>query len=114
MLEWIDILSAEPKLYINSQEKFRTKIGGFFSLLSGIAIFILAAYFIQEAFTRNNLTLIFNQTNLPNPMVNYTNQPMVITIQDQLGNPLPNANNRLFEIKAAFINYVSKDVNGAK
>jgi hypothetical protein len=85
MLKTIDFLGNDPQLYIFQMSRYKTYIGGFFSLISIITIFILSAYFSILVFSREQLTLISSQTNIFERKLDLNNVPLLFILSRTYG-----------------------------
>jgi hypothetical protein len=85
MLKTIDFLGNDPQLYIFQMSRYKTYLGGFFSFISIIIIFILSAYFSISVFSREQLTLISSQTNIFERKLNLNNVPLLFMLSRTYG-----------------------------
>jgi hypothetical protein len=60
-LENLDILGSEPKLKVQSASKFKSFLGGLFSLIIILSSTAISLYFTHETILRKNYTVIYNQ-----------------------------------------------------
>jgi hypothetical protein len=86
----IDIVGPQPILYVNSQAKFQTFLGGVISIFAFILIFITGTYFAILTYTRKNYTVIYNEIVTNEANLNISENPFMFLITGSNNQPLDN------------------------
>lgn len=94
-VKFFDVLGINPRIYLNSEKRKKTKYGGAVSLVMILLIFCSIFYFFFELILRESFTLIYNQTVDFNPTLNISNIPLVFGFADQYANPIKNLENQI-------------------
>ncbi len=97
----IDFLSPEPKLRIYSKTRFKSLLGGIFSILSGLTVSALAMYFVFLTFYRTQFLVIFNQMQNPFPSYDLFANPILFSLVDKYAINYADPQ-RLFEYRAIY------------
>jgi len=78
-----DILGVNPQLYVNSEKRKQTDIGGFTSIILIILLILLISYFFLEVFMRNSFSVISHQITDTQPKLNLTYFPLSLGLVDK-------------------------------
>jgi hypothetical protein len=101
-----DILSIQPKLYINSNTRYKNEIGGIMSIMALISILTIISFFLTVFFGRDKYSVIYNIDVVGGDYfdfeVNFRNFPSMLTIGDPGAIPFPNQD-RILSVSAAFL-----------
>jgi len=100
-LNFIDILSFQPKTKIKGNTRFITNLGNLFSLICIITIIIISFSIILEVLTRQNYTIIYNMDNREKPTVQINDSQIALIITDPLGQEIKDYD-RYFNFMAKF------------
>jgi hypothetical protein len=87
-LKKIDILGPEPNLYTNSNSRHKTIFGGIMTIFTYFIICSLSTYFIYETFSRNTMSVGYNEVVDESPYYKFSDSPIIITLIDIKGNPI--------------------------
>lgn len=88
-LKDFDILGLSPSLYVESEKRKLSLIGGIMSIFTVILLLIFIIYFICEVFVRQSFVFIFNQTTDSIPYLDLTKIPLAFRFYDIAGNLMP-------------------------
>jgi hypothetical protein len=86
----IDIVGPQPILYVESQAKFQTFLGGVISIFAFILILITGSYFAILTFGRKNYTVVYNEIVTNEANLNISENPFVFLITGSNNQPLDN------------------------
>jgi hypothetical protein len=107
-----DFLSCKANLKVLGKERYRTKFGSIMSYLSIFAILGFSFYFIIQTLNRSNLILVYGQDSFVFPILNLTNQPLVVTLSN-LYNQYYENQETYFKFEMSFFEYNTiKDESG--
>lgn len=96
-LNIFDLYAQSPQMHIHSRKKYHTKFGIIIGFLSLVVMLILSGYFVLQTFSRENLSILFNQDSTVYPSANISNMPLVFSITDDYENPIPDSD-RVYNI----------------
>ncbi len=106
-LKKIDQFGRDVKFNIDSDDVFRTYIGGILSILFWLTIIFIAGYFGQDIIKREKPKFLFEISKVkeaPYFQLNSTNFFFAIRIEDSLGTNFDNP--RFFDFKYEAIKYI--------
>lgn len=85
-LKEYDILGINPHLYVDSDKRRKTEIGGFTSIILIVILLTAICYFFFDVFARNSFVVIYNRTTMTQPMLNLTEFPIGVALFDGKAN----------------------------
>ena len=105
-LKAIDIISPKMELKIKSQPRFKTNLGGLFSIFCILSCSVLSCYFTIQAFSGQIYTTTYNQELDPNPTFNMSRTPLMINILGPSIQPYADIDSVL-SVQVRFFEYIN-------
>ncbi len=109
IIKYLDIISPKPKLFIHSQERYKTVTGGIFSILSVLTISFIALYLAYMTFKRDIIKIVYNETQNEFPNENFFDKPALYVIHDGYGRHYDEPD-RYFNLKPVFKYFNKTDI----
>jgi hypothetical protein len=111
-IAYCDILGSSPILYTDSKPKFKTFVGGLFSIIYFLIALGISIYFILETLGRKNYQVVYNEISSKNASYDIKENPIVIGALNLDGVPLPDT---ILTYKAKYtfnfgLNFTSEEV----
>jgi hypothetical protein len=106
----LDILSHEPKLLIFGNDRYITKFGILMTILSIIAVGVIAGYFIVTFFQRRDINVIYSREVKDfSPKMDINDLFFLFALKDDTNNPM---DKRYVEIKPMLFGYINATQHG--
>jgi hypothetical protein len=86
IVESLDYLSMEPKLYIHHKSNFKTPLGAFLSFAAICFTLGFSCYLLADLFFRKIACIKYSQTSTNQHYFNMSNFPVAFTLIDKYGN----------------------------
>ena len=102
-VDLFDIYGNSFNLRVFGQEKYKTIVGSIMGILSMMAIVSISAYFINDLFQRNSMTLIYNKDSSLIPVINLTDVPVLVVVTNKAGQWIDSKGVYNFDVK--MLNY---------
>jgi len=103
MLNFFDIYSQNFLLHFDQSDKFHSKIGRFFGLLSVLSFLTIILIYVQILISRKNFSLLSNNLLDYSSSINLTNTPILFSIIDN--------NNKLIQLDNKLFNFYLQNYN---
>jgi hypothetical protein len=89
LLTYIDYLGKDARIYIYGSDRYKTKLGGVFSILASIAIFSLSLYFAISVLTRQQMNLVSSKTDSFTKSLSLDTTPILFSSKNVKGESIP-------------------------
>jgi hypothetical protein len=89
VLDAIDIVGYQPSLTTFQKDRYKSKVGKIFGLLTIMPLITLCLYFIIGTFEKTEISIIYNKTADLNSSVNMTSNPMMMFLTNGLNATIP-------------------------
>lgn len=110
LMKCLDIYGSELPIFYKGDKIYKTKLGGFLTILSSIICFTLILVYFFDLFSRSKFSIIVSNKLNYNEEIDFSNIPILFSIADLNGNLL-DLNEKYFTIEpyvySIFIDYES-------
>ncbi len=80
-----DFLSVKPKIMFYSEERYKTTIGGLFSILAYLSIIGISSYLSYICIKREEMLIVYNKVNTGFPVKDFFADPVMFVPTDDRG-----------------------------
>jgi len=108
LVKSLDILSSQPLMKINGNQKFTTKLTITLSLTCIITIIVLSLFIVLDVVSRNNFTMFYNLDNRQFSRIKVNQTQTALILFDPVGNEFAE-HDRYFNFLVKFWNVTVPD-----
>ncbi len=84
-IEQVDFISMKPKIMIYSESRYKNVLGGLLSILAFLSCIGISSYFIYICIKREEILIIYNETESKFPVKDFFSEPVLFTGFDPFG-----------------------------